>query len=915
MTSIPPYENQDSAGDAGSSSGGTTFTPTKSNLYNAVKAILHPDTNAGVVPDDTNRELDISGGGDPQILTPNSDGSWPSAANNDDKLLVVPGDTVYYVEESTTTETPNTVTWSASIPASYNILGVYTSVSRPAPNQGNQNKLIYLSDTDKWQRSVYTAPTSWTEGYYRWAYSGGPSTWIGAYDTQREAEDNSTTINNIAYYNDTLYIVTSWAAGIDHQYAHWVPIQGTGTSTDGGSNTITEADILNFAKQNRTTSDRNKILGTSSTDENDLVLVDIPAGSGTQGPKGDKGDTGDTGPVGPQGPKGDKGDKGDTGPAGSGGGSSGVSAIPQVITPGTSLVRVGTISGGTDVTGRIDSTDTADIPLSALGTGDLASNLNTTNNTFTLRAGSYEIFLTLDNIFTSNHATNNLENRTTLAAGISGTLPDGSFSRTIPEYFRGERSGATGETGYISSGAVVPVYLYLSQDTTIGLELVGFVGFAFEFNRAYQCNVTDILINPVNGIKGDPGEDGTGESPTLSNVTSALGLDAVATANRQKLIQRKNDDTGYEYTDQFALDGSITDAFDRLKNITNDLTPTVQSTGWTDNTDAIIGGVSAASASLDLNAAAALTYHATEHSGAVRGNHVYVRLRAADDPAQARMVMLGQQAENYDQLISQFTILGTVGQYDYYRDDSGVVGSRVSVIKLQVTSSAAHIGTSTYSGTLTGEAGTGTVDIDSLVKAVTDRLLPVLPNAGSRNHRVPRFVGDTLTYTTRPYFQDHLLAHTQTADKTSDTWEDIDTTWQVGTAEFNNGGWRKSANNKGIIVPQSAAGPVRIDARIVHTRVPSTDVDASVVNQSVQKRIYARLVRMRGQTTTIIGHENSKENYGFIGDRNNATSHIDLHTISNVNMGDIIYLQVKFEEGMLWYKTEPTSYIMITSLV
>ncbi len=47
---------------SGAPGGGGSFTPSKSNLYSAVKEILHPDTNAGVTADDTNNELDIPGG-------------------------------------------------------------------------------------------------------------------------------------------------------------------------------------------------------------------------------------------------------------------------------------------------------------------------------------------------------------------------------------------------------------------------------------------------------------------------------------------------------------------------------------------------------------------------------------------------------------------------------------------------------------------------------------------------------------------------------------------------------------------------------------------------------------------------------------------------------------------------------------
>ena len=43
------------------SGGGSTFTPSKTNLYAAVKAMLHPDTNPGVEADDTNSQLNIKG--------------------------------------------------------------------------------------------------------------------------------------------------------------------------------------------------------------------------------------------------------------------------------------------------------------------------------------------------------------------------------------------------------------------------------------------------------------------------------------------------------------------------------------------------------------------------------------------------------------------------------------------------------------------------------------------------------------------------------------------------------------------------------------------------------------------------------------------------------------------------------------
>lgn len=55
--------------------GGGSFTPSKSNLYDSVKAILHPDTQAGVSADDTNNEIDIA---IPPTVSANPDGTPPT---------------------------------------------------------------------------------------------------------------------------------------------------------------------------------------------------------------------------------------------------------------------------------------------------------------------------------------------------------------------------------------------------------------------------------------------------------------------------------------------------------------------------------------------------------------------------------------------------------------------------------------------------------------------------------------------------------------------------------------------------------------------------------------------------------------------------------------------------------------------
>ena len=77
-----PARRRGGGGGAGDGTG--TFNPTKSNLYPAVKAIFHPDSNAGVESDDTNKELDVAAGGAALQKATNSD---IDAGTNDTKYV------------------------------------------------------------------------------------------------------------------------------------------------------------------------------------------------------------------------------------------------------------------------------------------------------------------------------------------------------------------------------------------------------------------------------------------------------------------------------------------------------------------------------------------------------------------------------------------------------------------------------------------------------------------------------------------------------------------------------------------------------------------------------------------------------------------------------------------------------------
>ena len=59
---------------------------------------------------------------------------------------------------------------------------------------------------------------------------------------------------------------------------NFTPLKILGVTTTASS-ALTDDAILDLAKQTRTTADRGKFLGTSSTDENALDLLDAPSGS------------------------------------------------------------------------------------------------------------------------------------------------------------------------------------------------------------------------------------------------------------------------------------------------------------------------------------------------------------------------------------------------------------------------------------------------------------------------------------------------------------------------------------------------------------------------------------------------------------------------------------------------------------
>jgi len=268
---------------------------------------------------------------------------------------------------------------------------------------------------------------------------------------------------------------------------------------------------------------------------------------------------------------------------------------------------------------------------------------------------------------------------------------------------------------------------------------------------------------------GSPGAD-----PTLANVTTALGLAAVAAANRGKLIRRKTDETGYEYADE----GDTTDIEDQLRllaYVTADLHAGSPSTGWSDTTASSQGGITQARPDPANAAAAAALEGWAQARQATFGYHGVVRVPAAADPQQYRVEFAPAGGAARTDTLNHWHDLGVAGSWRYYTGPS-LAGSQT--VTLQATGSAAHVGTSRYVGeldrgkiadaagpllsddtggdldfsltgagdaaTLRGEIRNSAVDDAALADDVKDLLLPTFPAAGRRDKKVPKFDGNTL---------------------------------------------------------------------------------------------------------------------------------------------------------------------------
>ena len=138
-----------------------------------------------------------------------------------------------------------------------------------------------------------------------------------------------------------------------------------------------------------------------------------------------------------------------------------------------------------------------------------------------------------------------------------------------------------------------------------------------------------------------------------------------------------------------------------LQDVTGDLSAGTPPTGWVD-------------AASDAEAAIAVSpnefslfvlrfypdsvWHQSVTSGVVEA-YVAVRLPASLNPAQARMVVSSEGANDYWEAINHFQHLGNSddGNWCYYLNISQL-GSTVTEVQIQITTSTAHIGTTKFVG-------------------------------------------------------------------------------------------------------------------------------------------------------------------------------------------------------------------------
>ena len=155
-----------------------------------------------------------------------------------------------------------------------------------------------------------------------------------------------------------------------------------------------------------------------------------------------------------------------------------------------------------------------------------------------------------------------------------------------------------------------------------------------------------------------------------------------------------------------------------IKNQITDIHAGTPSTGWSDATADSQGGVALITNVATLENARNATGFEVSKSSGLPGKHAVFRLPVATDRRQARIVITSTApVVTFTLAFSQLHLLGqsTDNKWNLYADpETAALGTADASIKLQLTGSAAHLGTSTYGGKLTGSIDDDLVGVDTL---------------------------------------------------------------------------------------------------------------------------------------------------------------------------------------------------------
>ena len=150
-------------------------------------------------------------------------------------------------------------------------------------------------------------------------------------------------------------------------------------------------------------------------------------------------------------------------------------------------------------------------------------------------------------------------------------------------------------------------------------------------------------------------------------------------------------------------DGKLTlPLLSTLTALTADLRPAPASTGWrTVDSDGAQGGVAlSTSAGLDLAGAATLSYRSFVVSPG--GEYGVFRIPKSAEARLYRYALAGNDVETYHHQISVVHRIGVLGQWQYFLDTTGEFGEVSTLLTLQVTGTASHVGETEFGGKLGG---------------------------------------------------------------------------------------------------------------------------------------------------------------------------------------------------------------------